>query len=89
LKVPKQNETFTLYYSGAPRDIGRQGQHGVGFTVSKRISTAVIEFKPINDRLAKIRIAARPANLFIIAAYGPTRQLTVDQTTIRMHSMQR
>jgi len=72
LKVPKQNETFTLYYIRAPRDIGRQGQHGVGFTLSKRISTAVIEFKPINYRLAKISIAARPANLFVIAAYAPT-----------------
>jgi endonuclease/exonuclease/phosphatase family metal-dependent hydrolase len=76
LNVPKQDDSFTLYYSGVPLDGDRQGQHGVGIAVNKKLANAIIEWKPINERLAKMRLAAKPANISIIAVYAPTNSTT-------------
>ncbi len=72
LKVPRQNDIFTLYYSGSTHAVGQQGQCGVGIAVNRKLDNALIEWAPISDRLAKIRFAAKPVNLSIIAVYAPT-----------------
>ena len=45
---------------------------GTGFIVSKRIRDKVIEFKPVNERICRLRIRGKTHNISIICAHAPT-----------------
>ena len=47
-------------------------QFGTGFIVNKRIRNNVIEFKPVNERICKLRLKGRHYNISIICAHAPT-----------------
>ena len=59
----------TLLYSGR-----RDGTHteGIGFYLSKELHSNLVEFEPINSRIAKIRLIARWFRVTIIAVHAPT-----------------
>ena len=59
---------FVLLYSGEPT----QGKNGVGFIVDKKHKNNILDFKPINSRIAYIQIRAKPNNITIINIYAPT-----------------
>lgn len=63
-----EKKDFSLYYSGAKK----QGQHGVGFVLMRGVRDKVLEYKPINERLAYIRLQAKPVNVSILNVYAPT-----------------
>ncbi|XP_063613942.1 uncharacterized protein LOC134787155 [Penaeus indicus] len=46
--------------------------HGVAIVLSKETQNALIGYSPINDRLMKVRLQAKPYNLSIIQCYAPT-----------------
>ena len=46
----------------------------VGLLVNKNIKEAILETKPIDDRILKIRIAAKPKNISLIQVYAPTSE---------------
>lgn len=58
----------TVYYSGNEK----QGQYGVAFMVMKKLKHLVLDFKPINERLAYMRIEMKPFNLSLLNVYAPT-----------------
>jgi len=43
---------YTVYYSGAEK----QGEHGVGFIVTKILQNSCMGFEPICKRMCKLRI---------------------------------
>ena len=45
---------------------------GVGFYISKRISSAVIEFEGISSRIARVRLNTKWFKVTVIALYAPT-----------------
>ena len=58
----------TIYYSGHPS----QHIYGVGFVVKNTLLNAVLQFKPINDRIWVLRLKGKFYNTTIINAYAPT-----------------
>lgn len=46
--------------------------HGVGFFVNNRIRRAIVEFEPVNPRLARLRLKGKFNKMTIISAYSPT-----------------
>ncbi|XP_071575272.1 craniofacial development protein 2-like [Temnothorax nylanderi] len=61
-------EHHNIYMSGG----ANRGRNGVAFLVSRRIAQTVHSYEPINDRIIKITLAARPRNLHLIQVYMPT-----------------
>ena len=59
---------YTLKYSGA----GKQGKHGLRFVRMEKLKANIMEFNAINDRLAYLRIKAKPLNISILNVYAPT-----------------
>jgi len=59
---------FTVYYSGAEK----QGEHRVGFIVTKKLRNYCMGFGPTNERMCKLRIRGKFYNLTLISAYAPT-----------------
>jgi exonuclease III len=60
---------YKLLYSG-PSD-GR-GLHGVAIAMKVKYESAILEWNPINSRIAHIRLSAKPCNLAVVCAYAPT-----------------
>ncbi|XP_029162270.1 craniofacial development protein 2-like [Nylanderia fulva] len=58
-----------FYYSG---NQDKNHRKGVGIIVSDRFKNCIIDFIPYSDRIALIKINARPTNLNIIQIYAPT-----------------
>ena len=58
-----------IYHSGRKDD---RHEEGVGFYVSKNVSTAVIEFEGINSRIARMRMNARWFKVTMIVLHAPT-----------------
>ncbi|XP_029164802.1 craniofacial development protein 2-like [Nylanderia fulva] len=58
-----------FYYSG---NQDKNHWKGVGIIVSGRFKNCIIDFIPYSDRIALIKINARPTNLNIIQIYAPT-----------------
>lgn len=61
---------FTVRYSGGEK----QGQHGVAFIIGGRLRNNVMEFKPINERMAYLRVETKPFNMSILNLYAPTER---------------
>jgi len=59
---------YTVYYSGAEK----QGEHGVGCIVTKKLQNYCMGFEPINERMCKLRIRGKFYNITLISAYAPT-----------------
>ena len=62
---------YTLKYSGAEK----QGKHGVGFVIMEKLKENIMEFNAINERLAYLRIKAKPLNISILNVYAPTEEI--------------
>ena len=65
---------YKLFYSGP--DV-RTGQAGVGFAILGSYADHVLEWKPISDRLAYLRVDTKPVATSIISCYAPTEQAVV------------
>lgn len=59
-----------LYNSGVPENVKRQ--NGVGFLIRNNLFDSIIDFEPINDRIAVLKVKGKYNNLVIIQAYAPT-----------------
>ena len=59
---------YTVYYSGAEK----QGEHGVGFIITKKFQNYCMGFEPINEGMCKLRIRGKFYNITLISAYAPT-----------------
>lgn len=62
-----------FYYSG---NQNKNHRNGVGIFITDKLSTSIIDFFPYSDRLALLKISARPVNLNVIQAYAPTSEST-------------
>ena len=60
--------SYKLYCSGSD---DKQGLHGVGIAVEKKLASHVMEWIPMGPRLCYIRIQAKPTPLSIICCYAP------------------
>ena len=68
-------EGHKVYFSGKED----KHEHGVGFLVHKETVKSVMGCEPINSRLIKIRLKAKPFNISIIQAYAPTTDHSEDE----------
>jgi exonuclease III len=57
---------FTMYYSG---NEDRQGNRGVGFIVSKKVTKSVLGFLPICERICTLRIKGKLHNITFVNVY--------------------
>ncbi|XP_064106949.1 craniofacial development protein 2-like [Macrobrachium nipponense] len=64
-----------IYYIG--REDGRH-EEGVGFYISKKINTAVVEFEGISSRIARIRMTAKWFKITVITLHAPTEDSEED-----------
>jgi exonuclease III len=60
---------FTIYYSG---NEDRQGNRGVGSTVSTKANRSVLGFSPICERICTLRIKGKFHNITFVNVYAPT-----------------
>ena len=68
-KIDKKD--FSMYYSGPE---SRTGLYGTGFIIDAHTRKSFIGFKPVNDRICKIRLKGHFRNISIISAYAPTEE---------------
>lgn len=61
---------FTVRYSGSDK----QGQYGVAFMIMGKMRDNIIEYRPISERLAYLRIRAKPFNISLLNIYAPTEK---------------
>jgi len=59
-----------LYNSGVPENVRRK--NGVGFLVRNTLFDSIIDFVPVNDRIAVLKIKGKYNNLVLIQVYVPT-----------------
>lgn len=67
-----QTETHAVYFSGNDE----HSRNGVAFVLSKSLSTCVMGYEPVSDRVLSIKLKAKPVNLNIIQVYAPTSAAT-------------
>ena len=67
--------SYKLYCSGYD---DKQGLHGVGIAVERKLASHVMEWIPMGPRLCYIRIQAKPTPLSIICCYSPTEDKAND-----------
>ena len=60
---------WTLYHSGVAR--GDRRWVGVGLLIAPQLSRHVLEFTPVNERVASLRLRVGDRSLTVICAYGP------------------
>ena len=75
IKVPQAETHYHLYHSGV---MDNSGLHGVAIALSQPANAALLEWRPISSRMAKIRLKGEVLNLTIIAVYAPTLQSSDD-----------
>ncbi|KAJ9587668.1 hypothetical protein L9F63_018920, partial [Diploptera punctata] len=56
----------------------RTGQAGTGFFVKKQILHTVIDFKPYNARICKLRIQSKYNKITLINTYAPTEEKAIE-----------
>ena len=61
----------TIFYSGHTDNLHRGG---VAVIVTRKVEKTLLEWKPVNDRLMKVRFNSKFAKLIIIACYAPTEE---------------
>ena len=61
----------TIFYSGRTDNLNRGG---VAVIVTRKVEKTLLEWKPVNDRLMKVRFNSKFAKLTIIACYAPTEE---------------
>ncbi|XP_060530071.1 craniofacial development protein 2-like [Cylas formicarius] len=49
-------------------------EFGCGFVVSKKYRTAIIAFKPVNNRICKLRVKGRWHNVTMFSVHAPTNE---------------
>lgn len=60
---------WTLHFSGVAR--GERRRAGVGLLISPQLSRHVLEFSPVNERVASLRLRVGDRTLTVVSAYGP------------------
>ena len=61
----------TIFYSSRTDNLHRGG---VAVIVTRKVENTLLEWKPVNDRLMKVRFNSKFAKLTIIACYAPTEE---------------
>lgn len=67
-------EDYTFFGSG-----GENRRFGTGFMIHNRIKQAVIQFKPITDRMCYIRVRGKHRKLSFINVHAPTEEKDEDE----------
>ncbi|KAI3356334.1 hypothetical protein L3Q82_017562 [Scortum barcoo] len=62
-------EGWTLHYSGVAQ--GERRRAGVGLLIAPQLSRHVLEFTPVNERVASLRLRVGDRSLAVVCAYGP------------------
>lgn len=60
---------WTLYFSGAARSV--RWWAGVGLLIAPQLSSCVLEFNPVNERVTSLCLRVGDSSLTVISAYGP------------------
>ncbi len=60
---------WTLHFSGVAR--GERRRAGVGLLICPQLSRHVLEFSPVNERVASLRLRVGDRTLTVVSAYGP------------------
>ncbi|XP_045454539.1 craniofacial development protein 2-like [Melitaea cinxia] len=68
-------EKHKIYFSG---NYDTHHWNGVGFIVTKEMAKHVINFTPLTDRVALLKLNGHPFNLNIIQVYAPTAESSDD-----------
>ncbi|KAI3377202.1 hypothetical protein L3Q82_009118 [Scortum barcoo] len=63
---------WTLHYSGVAQ--GERRRAGVGLLIAPQLSRHVLEFTPVNERVASLRLRVGDRSLAIVCAYGPNSE---------------
>ena len=74
-----------LLYSGHEKHSIR----GVGMIISKKYAKCILEWKPINDRLLKVRFNSKYSKLTVIQCYAPTNQAEEEEKDNFYEALQR
>ena len=61
----------TIFYSVYSDDLHKDG---VAVIVMRKVENTLLEWKPVNDRLMKVRFNSKFAKLTIVACYAPTEE---------------
>jgi hypothetical protein len=68
-RSPLPFTSYRIFFSGSTDN---SGQRGVGFAVAGNLIESVLEWRPISDRVAYLRIDTKPVATSLITAYAPT-----------------
>uniref|UniRef100_A0AAV2L504 Uncharacterized protein n=1 Tax=Knipowitschia caucasica TaxID=637954 RepID=A0AAV2L504_KNICA len=60
---------WTLHFSGVSR--GERRRAGVAILIAPHLSRHVLEFSPVNERVASLRLRVGDKSLTVVTAYGP------------------
>ncbi len=60
---------WTLFYSGVAH--GERRRAGVGLLIAAQLSCHVLEFSPVNERVASLRLWVGDRSVTAVCAYGP------------------
>ena len=71
----KMNTGESIIFSGREDNIHR---HGVAIMMTKKAEQALVEWKPISDRIIYARFFSRYVKLSIIQVYAPTNEANVE-----------
>ena len=69
------NTGESVIFSGREDNIHR---HGVAIMMTKKAKQALMEWKPISDRIIYVRFFSRYVKLSIIQVYAPTNETNVE-----------